>query len=203
MSMVRPQLGGRLVGALPPPAGARTLEAMPPDDAVAVLRHLEPTTRSALLAALTPPRGAELERLLAHPTGTAGGLMTSDMRVARAGEPLDAILARLRRSPPPLEGLFTVLLLDDEGRLAGVLPPSALIGGGVVDVPAVTADTPLERVAELFARHDLVAVPVVDDERRPIGIVAVDDVLEELLPRRLPQHRRRYRRPFPVRRATR
>lgn len=204
VSIVRPQLGGRLVGALPSEAGSRTLEAMPWDDAAAVLRHLGPETRRSLLAAIAPARRAELERLLAHPPGTAGGLMTTDMRIARAGEPLDAVVARVRADPPPLEGLFTVIVVDGAGRLVGVLPPSALIGGGgVVDAPAVTAGTPLGQVAELFARHDVVAVPVVDDERRPIGVVAVDDVLEELLPKRLPQHRPRYRRPFPPRRATR
>ena len=131
--------------------------------------------------------------------------MTTDVRTTRAAEPRDAILRRLREDPPALEGLFTVLVLDDEGRLVGVLPPSALIRGcaGPVEARTVTADTPVERVAELFARHDLVAVPVVDTEQRPLGVVAVDDVLEEMLAARLPQHRRRYRRPFWMHRAAR
>jgi CBS domain-containing protein len=203
MSIVRPGLGGRLVGALPPAAAARTLESMPVDDAAAVVRHLDPAAWSARAAALSPARRAELEQLLAHPVGTAGGLMTTDLRTAPAGAALDDVLARLREAPPPLEGLFTVVVVDDQGRLAGVLPPSSLILGQSepVDVPAVTAGTPVARLGELFARDDLLAVPVVDDERRPIGIVAVDDVLEELLPKRLPHHRRRYLHPFRARRA--
>ena len=131
--------------------------------------------------------------------------MTTDVRTTRAAEPRDAILRRLREDPPALEGLFTVLVLDAAGRLAGVLPPSALIRGsaGPLAAPTVTADAPVEKVAELFARHDLVAVPVVDGENRPLGLVAVDDVLEEMLSARLPQHRRRYRRPFRARHAAR
>ena len=205
VSIVRPRLGGRLVGALTPETATGVLTAMPVDDAVAVLRNLEPARRRHLLADVPAARRAALERLLAYPSGTAGGLMTTDVRTTRAAEPRDAILRRLREDPPALEGLFTVLVLDDEGRLVGVLPPSALIRGcaGPVEARTVTADTPVERVAELFARHDLVAVPVVDTEQRPLGVVAVDDVLEEMLAARLPQHRRRYRRPFWMHRAAR
>ena len=82
-----------------------------------------PQARRARLAAIEPARRTELERLLAHPADTAGGLMTTDVRTARAGEPLEEIVARLREQPPPLEGLFTVIVLDGDGRLAGLLPP--------------------------------------------------------------------------------
>jgi CBS domain-containing protein len=205
LSIVRPGLGGRLVGALAPETATGALTAMPVDDAVAVLRHLQPERRDDLLADVPAPHRAQVERLLAYPSGTAGGLMTTDVRTARADEPRDDVLRRLREHPPALEGLFTVLVLDEAGRLAGVLPPSALIRGcaGPVEAPAVTADTPVERVAELFARHDLVAVPVVDGENRPLGLVAVDDVLEEMLSTRLPHPRRRYWRPFRIHRAAR
>ena len=205
VSIVRPRLGGRLVGALTPETAARVLSAMPVDDAVAVLRHLEPERRDDLLADVPGPRRAQVERLLAYPPGTAGGLMTTDVRTASADEPRNEVLRRLQEDPPALEGLFTVLVLDDAGRLAGVLPPSTLIRGsaGPVEAPAVTADAPIETVAELFARHDLVAVPVVDGENRPVGLVAVDDVLEEMLSARLPQHRPRYRRPLWMHRAAR
>jgi magnesium transporter len=205
VSIARPRLGGRLVSALASEAATGVVSAMPVDDATAVLRHVEPEQRATLLARLPPEHRTSLEALLAYPLGTAGGLMTTDMRTARADEPLDDVLRRLREDPPALEGLFTVIVLDDSGRLAGVLPPSALIRGRdrPLDAPAVTADAPVEEVAELFARHNLVAVPVVDGERRPLGLVAVDDVLEELLSERLPQHRRRYRLPFRPRRAAR
>ena len=205
VSIVRPRLGGRLVGALAPETATGVLTAMPVDDAVAVVRQLEPGPRAALLASLPAPRGEALETLLAYPAGTAGGLMTTDIRTTQAGEARDNLLRRLRADPPPLEGLYTVLVLDDGGRLTGVLPPSALIRGGTgpLDAPTVAADTPVAEVAELFARHDLIAVPVVDGERRPLGVVAVDDVLEEMLSARLPQHRPRYRRRFWAHRAAR
>jgi len=53
-------------------------------------------------------------------------------------------------------------------------------------VPAVPVSLPVGRLIDLFALHDFVAVPVVDDDGRLVGAVAVDDVLEELLAERLP-----------------
>jgi Mg/Co/Ni transporter MgtE len=61
-------------------------------------------------------------------------------------------------------------------------------------VPVLRLDTPLDEVIDVFAVEDVLAVPVVDADGRPVGAVAIDDVLEELLVERLPQHRRRYRR---------
>lgn len=129
--------------------------------------------------------------------------MTTDVRTAPVAEPPGQTLRRLADDPPALEGLFTVLVVDDDGRLVGVRPPSALITGRnePLVLPVVHPDTPLERVIEIFARYDVVAVPVVDDENRPLGAVAVDDLLEELLAERLPRHRRRYRMAFGKRRG--
>jgi len=129
--------------------------------------------------------------------------MTTQIRTAPVGEPAGQTLRRLADDPPELEGLFTVLVVDDAGRLVGVRPPSSLITGRdePLVLPLVHPDTPLEHVVEIFARYDVVAVPVVDDERRPLGVVAVDDLLEELLAERLPRHRRLYRRPFGKRRG--
>jgi flagellar motility protein MotE (MotC chaperone) len=82
LSVARPRLGGQLVSALPRHGAARLLAAMPVDDAVAILRPLEAGRRETLLAGVPPTRASELRRLLAYPTGTAGGLMTTDIRTA-------------------------------------------------------------------------------------------------------------------------
>ena len=170
---------------------------MPVDDAVAALRHVEHDRREPLLGSVPPEDERALRGLLAFPHGTAGGSMTTDIRTAPAAEPPGQTLRRLADDPPELEGLFTVFVVDEDGRLVGVRPPSALITGRQpLELPIVHPDTPLERVIEIFARYDVVAVPVVDDERRPLGAVAVDDLLEELLAERLPRHRPRYRRAF-------
>ena len=165
---------------------------MSPDDATAALRHVEQEPLERMLAEVGATRTAELRLLLAAPARTAGGLMTSDARTARADEPAEAVRRRLAERPPHHEALATVFVVDADGKLLGAIPPSRLLAGDTkpVAVPTLTAETPLDDVLDLFARHDVLALPVVDAAGRVIGAVGVDDVLEELLAERLPGRRR-------------
>jgi len=194
LSAARPGLGGRLVDALHAAEAGPILAQMPTDDATAALRHLGPERLDRLLAEVSSERGVELRRLLAYPARTAGGLMTTDVRTARPGEPVEAIRARLAADPPRLEGLMTVFVVDEQGRVQGAIAPSALVAGSATPapVPIVAVDTPVDEVVDLFALHDVLALPVVDAAGRLVGAVAVDDVLEELLAERLPGRRRRW-----------
>ncbi|MGZ8702985.1 MAG: CBS domain-containing protein, partial [Gaiellaceae bacterium] len=192
LSTTRPELGGRLVRALDPATAAAIVTEMPADDATAALRHVEPDELERMLAEVGVTRTAELRRLLAAPARTAGGLMTSDIRTARADEPAETIRSRLAARPPHHEALTTVFVVDADGKLTGAIPPSRLLAGDATPmiVPTVTGETPLAEVLDLFAVHDVLALPVVDAAGRIIGAVGVDDVLEELLVERLPGRRR-------------
>jgi magnesium transporter len=164
---------------------------MAPDDAAAALRTIESPARADLLAELDAQRRDELARLLAHPPESAAGLMSTDVRTAPAGASGDEVRARLTARPPRLEGLATVFLLDGDGRPTGTLTPLDLVVGAARPAPVLTlpATAPVDDVLDLFARHDVLAVGVVDDAGRLIGAVAIDDVLEELLAERLPGER--------------
>jgi Mg/Co/Ni transporter MgtE len=121
--------------------------------------------------------------------------MTTNIRTAAADEPLEAVRERLAADPPPLEGLATVFLHDADGRYTGAFTPVALLTGSPPRrLAALRIDTPVDDVIDLFAVQDVLALPVLDAGDRLVGAVAIDDVLEELLAERLPQHRRRYRR---------
>jgi CBS domain-containing protein len=196
----RPRVGAQLVQELGSEAAAPILAGMAADDAVAALRHLSPERAERVLDRVPGERAATLRRLLAYPPATAGGLMTPDVRTAQAGEDAPAIAARLAAAPPRLDGLLTVFVLDADGRLLGAIPPRALLAGDAAPrpTPSVLAEAPVQRVIDEFALHDVLAIPVVDAERRVIGAIAVDDVLEELLAERLPGRRR-----FPHRRGHR
>lgn len=192
LSAARPELGGRLVRELDPETAAAIVTEMPADDATAALRHVEPEQLERTLAKLGAARTTELRRLLAAPARTAAGLMTTDFRTARADEPAETIRSRLAAQPPHHEALTTVFVVGADGRLAGSIPPSRLLAGDAtpLPVPTLTAETPLAEVLDLFAVHDVLALPVVDGDGRIIGAVGVDDVLEELLVERLPGRRR-------------
>jgi CBS domain-containing protein len=195
-----PGAGAAIVRSLRPEHAGAVVERMRSDDAVAALRHLGGDTLERVLGGVSTARAAELRRLLAYPAQTAGGLMSTDHRIASEHEDAAAILARLAECPPALDGLLTVFVTDRDGRLAGTIPPSRLLAGRTdpLPLPALALDTPLRDVIDAFAVHDVLALPVLDADDRIVGAVAVDDVLEELLVERLPGRRR-----FPFRRLRR
>ena len=188
LSASHPKAGGRLLQALPPPTATSLVEQMHSDDAAALLRTLPLDGVEALLAGLPSERAATLQRLLSHPAHTAAALMNTDVRTACIDESLDDLRVRARADPRELEGMATFFVVDEAGRPVGTVEPSDLLANRVArrTVPAVPASLPVGRLIDLFALHDFVAVPVVDDEGRLVGAVAVDDVLEELLAERLP-----------------
>ena len=111
--------------------------------------------------------------------------------------PAEAISSARKRDLPP-EALHTVLLIEKDGTLRGLVTAGALIAAdpktpllelGVTAPPSVTAEAEVPEVARLMTDYNLVSLPVVDGEDRPIGIVSVDDILELMLP---DDWRRRY-----------
>lgn len=189
----RPRVGGRLVRAVDPEVAARILDAMPGDDATSALRHLPASELDGLLAGLETARASELRRLLTHPPRTAAGLMNPAVITAAPTDDLERLRRLVADRSPTLDALMTVFVVD-AGRLVGMIPPRGLLTGDTEPMRglAIRADASVDDVIDLFALNDVVALPVVDDDGRLLGAIAVDDILEELLAERLPG-RRRYR----------
>jgi magnesium transporter len=171
---------------------AAILARMPVDDIAGILRPLDEPARERALTALDPERARTVRPLLDHAEGTAGSIMTPRVRTATPDEPLDAIRARVAADPPDVEGLLTVVVVDEKRRPLGVIPVRALVAGrgDPVEVPAVRTDTPLDEVIDLFAGYDVLAIPVVDAAGTLVGAVAVDDLLDVTLADRRPGARR-------------
>jgi sporulation protein YlmC with PRC-barrel domain len=164
------------------------LARMPIDDIAGILRPLDEPARERALTALDADRALAVRPLLDQAEGTAGSIMTPRVRTATPDEPLDAIRARVAADPPAVEGLLTVVVVDEQRRPLGVIPVRTLVAGrgDPVRVPPVRTDTPLDEVIELFANYDVLAVPVVDAAGMLVGAVAIDDLLDVTLADRLP-----------------
>jgi flagellar motility protein MotE (MotC chaperone)/sporulation protein YlmC with PRC-barrel domain len=175
---------------------ADVLEAMQPDDAADLLGELPDDQQAELLGLMEPEEARDVRRLLAYEDNTAGGLMTTEPVVLGPETPIAAALAHVRRREltPALASMVFVVrppLETPTGRFIGVVhlqrllrePPHEAIGSLVdTDIDPVPADAPLLAVTRRLATYDLLAIPVVDDERRLLGAVSVDDVLDHLLP---------------------
>ncbi|WP_460749332.1 magnesium transporter MgtE N-terminal domain-containing protein [Myceligenerans cantabricum] len=176
---------------------ADVLEAMEPDDAADLLNELPDATADDLLALMEPEEAADVRRLLEYGEDTAGGLMTTEPVILGADDTIAMALAQLRRKelPPALAAMVFVVrppLETPTGRFLGVghfqrllrHPPHAAVAS-VVDSDSqwwLTPDAPVGRVTRLMAAYDFLALPVLDPERRLLGVVTVDDVLDHILP---------------------
>lgn len=183
-----PHVGARLLRAVSKARASSVVERLPTDDAAALLRGMSGPAAEQMLSGVVSERAATLRRLIAHPADTAGGLMNTDVRTATIGEPVEQIRERVAANLPELEGPGTVFVVDDEGRPVGSFEPNDLLAGHRTprQVPTLPVTLPVQRVIDLFALQDYLALPVVDDEGRLVGVVAIDDIVEELLAERLP-----------------
>lgn len=175
---------------------ADVLEAMQPDDAADLLGELSDEQQAELLGLMEPEEARDVRRLLAYEDNTAGGLMTTEPVILGPETPIAAALAHVRRRDltPALASMVFVVrqpLETPTGRFIGVVhlqrmlrePPHEPIGSIVdTDIDPVPPQTPLLSVTRRLATYDLLAIPVIDEERRLLGVVSVDDVLDHLLP---------------------
>jgi CBS domain-containing protein len=194
---LEPDLQVSVLGDLDQEQASDILEEMPPDEAADLLADLPEHQARDLLGRMEPEEAAEAKALLKYPEDTAGGLMTTEWVALPEGLTGDQAITRLRELAPDAETIYYVYVTDDQGRLSGVLSLRELIvqrGDQPVaprmvgEVMKVRADADAEEVATLMNKYDLLAVPVVDEQDRLLGIVTVDDVMDLVLPA---AHRRR------------
>jgi CBS domain-containing protein len=185
-----------LLSALPLPRAADVLEAMDPDDAADLIQELPAAQATALLERMAPEDARDVRRLLAYGEETAGGLMTTEPVILPPEAPIANALAAVRRQEinPALASAVFVTRPPTEtptGRFLGVAhfqrllrePPHRAIGGIIdTDTPVLDPSDPLGKVTRLLATYNLTVLPVVDKERRLLGAVSADDVLDHVLP---------------------
>ncbi len=164
------------------------LKEMDTDDAADLLAELPPHETRELLELIDEESG-EIKGLLKYPEDTAGGIMTTDIISFSQEMAVEEAIQRLREIAPEAEIIYYVYVVDEETRLIGVLSLRDLISAtdGTPlkeimnqNVISVHVDVDQEEVARIVARYDLLALPVVEDEGRLLGIITVDDILDVL-----------------------
>jgi magnesium transporter len=188
---MEPETQVEVLEGLAPERAADILEEMSPDDAADLVADLSDSTRQELLGLMEADEAEELGGLLAFPEDTAGGMMTTEFVAVPADLTAGETIERLRELEPDAETIYYVYVVDGDGRLVGVLSlrdlivarPSTSIGEVMIDEPvAVDVLADHDHVAGLVARYNLLAVPVVDADRKLVGIVTVDDAIDTILP---------------------
>jgi magnesium transporter len=162
-------------------------EQMPNDDVADLLGRLPEEKADAILEKMKKDASQEVEDLLQYENDTAGGIMVPDFIALAEDTTAKQAIEALQQEYSDVEMPFYLYVVDDYGKLVGVSslrqlvlerPETPLKEFMTTDVFSVQTDMDQEEVAKIVARYDILAVPVVDDTNRLVGIVTVDDVID-------------------------
>ena len=169
---------------------ASILDEMEVEEAADVLGDLPESQAEGALFAMDDAAEAEIRSLLAYPDDTAGGRMTLDYLALPVSLSAGDTLEEYRRLAKGLRGAYYLYAVSDEGRLVGVVNLRELL---LSDADATLGDIALpnplfvhalddqETAAQLIARYDLMALPVVDEEHHLVGVIQHEDLVDVLV----------------------
>ena len=168
---------------------AKLVSAMNPDERVRFIRTLPTKIVEELMPMLAQAERSDIKRLLTFADGSAGSRMNTDYASVGSEMTCGAALEKVRHEAPNKETIYTVYVLDGDRHLEGVIGlkelllgrPEQLVSSTMrKEVVAVRGDEPVQKAAELVKKYDLIAMPVLDDRGRMLGIVTVDDLIDIL-----------------------
>lgn len=163
------------------------IEDMSPDDRVDLLERMDPEHVESILRLVAQAERSDIRKLLSYPEDSAGSIMTTEYASLPAKITVKDALDRLRVQAPSRETIYYVYVTDEGRHLLGFLslrklilekPGTQLADIMERDVISVRVDEDQELVANEINRYDFIAIPVVDNQNRLVGIVTHDDAAD-------------------------
>src|SRR5215813_6631283 len=166
---------------------SRLLQELPSDDATLLVSGMPEELRDDLLDAMKVEHSTVVNELLGFEDETAGRIMTPDYFALDEDVTVSEAITSLQRRSEEFEMAFYLYVVDSRNHLLGVVslrqlllnqPSTPLRKIMISDVIKVATDTDQEEVARIVATYNLLAVPVVDQENKLVGIITVDDIID-------------------------
>ena len=191
LSEVDPDIQASILEALDAETAADIVEEMAPDQAADVLGEIDEKASEGILEEMEAEEGEEIRELLEFEDDTAGGLMNTEYLAVPETATVGEAIAAMRNDKEIIDTLNTLFLIDPEERPQAAIPLARLF----LHDPAtplrdlVEEDEPLidvdvfekqDRVAELFDKYNLLALPVVNDKKQLFGVITADDIISVL-----------------------
>jgi len=157
------------------------------DDATDIFSYLERERAQKIISLVQPEVSEELQRLLGYETDTAGGIMALEFVSVNANADIRRAIESIREKREDVEKLYYVWVVDDYGKLVGVVSMKDLLLEPIdtkiqdimnSDVISVDADIDQEEVARIIKQYDLTHVPVVNGQHKLIGRITNDDIID-------------------------
>jgi magnesium transporter len=165
---------------------AKMLVWADPDDEVTFIDSLPEERRERVLALVDPDRRERVQQFIGFPEGTVGRIMTPEFLALSPNTTAQGAIDRIRERGE-LETFFYLYVVDESGKLLGVVPIRALVIAPkertlsemmIADPIRGQVSMDQEEAARLVSKYELLALPIVDQERRLVGIITVDDVID-------------------------
>lgn len=189
ISELEDELQANVIDDLSESRASDLLAQMDPDDAADIIGDLPYDKAERLLRLMGVEDASAIRQLLGYKEKTAGGIMTPEVTVVTEDMTVEQVIEHLREVGEEAETLYYVYVVEDEGRLTGVIslrdlllaqPDVKVSEIATRDLFTVSPDDDQEDVAELMSKYDLLALPVVDERGMLLGVVTVDDALDVL-----------------------
>jgi len=186
LSEVEHDIQTSIIESLDAEKAADILEEMEPSEAADVLNELEEEQSEQILDEMEPEEKEDVEELLEFSDNSAGGLMDTGFLALPENTTVAQAMEVLKKSEEAVENLHYLFLVDGANRLQATVPLAKLFFAPG-DAPlkeysserllSIRADSKQDRVAEIFDKYNLLALPVVDEKQELLGVITVDDVV--------------------------
>jgi magnesium transporter len=186
LSELGPEAGAGLLATRPAEEIAKLAQEIPSDDAAALIDYLPEELSAAVLDLMRPKESGVVENLLEYPEQTAGRIMNPHVFALNEDMTVGEAITELQNNRD-VEMVFYLYVVDDRHHLVGVTslrrlllvaPATPLKRIMTADIISARVDTDQEEVARQVASYNLLAIPVVDEENKLVGVITVDDVID-------------------------
>ncbi|MCD8514200.1 MAG: magnesium transporter [Nitrincola sp.] len=166
---------------------AQLLNCMESDERADLFNLMEEDRQTAVLKLMAKEEREDLRRMASYEEGTVGAIMTSDYASVPVTDTVVQALDKVRKTAPDAETIYQIYVLDKLHRLVGTVSlrelivsrPTALVSDLMeTDLITMSPDDEQEDAAKMISRYDLLALPVIDNQQRLVGIVTYDDAMD-------------------------
>jgi len=192
LSELEDDMQSEVVGDIEESRASDLLAVMDPDDAADIIGDLDHAKAERLLRLMGVEDSDMIRSLLGYHDESAGGLMTPEFSSTIESATVDEAIEAIRAEDEDREGHHYLYLVDDEGKLTGSVSlrdllfhkgATPLADFATTDLITLDPEIDQDTVAETMAKYNLLAIPVVDDTGKLLGVVTADDAMEVMAER--------------------
>lgn len=187
---LEPQVQAQLIKSLPVAKAADIIEKMPANEAADLIDVLESDKAEELLKEMDAESSEEVRELLEYEDETVGSIMTTEFLSFKENMPVFEVLTVIRLQKPEEDALYNLFVTDEEDHLLATISlrdliisePAMLVGQIMRKNPIAVYDKDkIHDLAELISKYNLLSIPVIDEDRILLGMVVIDDIVEDLI----------------------